>query len=158
MLECPDFFLIKDAEGNEKWVIGFCHGCQAVRLRELQRQITPATIGTWTWRAVQAGNRVPFVGLQATITTRCKSTNDGKRQIVYGWMSLFVERFPMVTTVGAATHPCRVRSRWAPTATCTPRRWPKWKACARIPSTGAIDLDDVSGEKIIVDEEAVKSK
>ena len=23
MLECPDFFPIKNAEGNEKWVIGF---------------------------------------------------------------------------------------------------------------------------------------
>ena len=49
MLECPDFFPIKDAEGNEKWVIGFsAMGAKASGF--MNRNVSNAgyMIGTWT--------------------------------------------------------------------------------------------------------------
>ncbi len=66
MLECPDFFPIKDKDGNEKWVIGFsAMGLQAQRLHEPQRQqrrLHDRHVGSG--RRIQAGNRVPPVGLR----------------------------------------------------------------------------------------------
>lgn len=38
MLECPDFFPIKDVEGNEKWLSASPPWALSVRLHEPQRQ------------------------------------------------------------------------------------------------------------------------
>ncbi len=67
MLECPDFFPIKDkSNGNEKWVIGFsAMGCQGFRLYEpqrFQRRLHDRHVDSG--RGIQAGNRVPSVGLR----------------------------------------------------------------------------------------------
>ncbi len=43
MLECPDFFPIKDVEGNEKWVIGFSAMGVSRPVHEPQRQQGRAT-------------------------------------------------------------------------------------------------------------------
>ena len=88
MLECPDFFPIKDAEGNEKWVIGFsAMGAKASGF--MNRNVSNAgyMIGTWT----------PGEAFQPETEFRLwdcghnyyapQSFNDGERQIVYGWMS-----------------------------------------------------------------------
>mgnify|MGYP000731608976 CR=1 FL=1 len=96
MLECPDFFPIKDAEGNEKWVIGFsAMGAKASGF--MNRNVSNAgyMIGTWT----------PGEAFQPETEFRLwdcghnyyapQSFNDGERQIVYGWMSPFVEPIPM---------------------------------------------------------------
>ena len=96
MLECPDFFPIKDVEGNEKWVIGFsAMGAKASGF--MNRNVSNAgyMIGTWT----------PGEAFQPETEFRLwdcghnyyapQSFNDGERQIVYGWMSPFVEPIPM---------------------------------------------------------------
>ncbi len=96
MLECPDFFPIKDAEGNEKWGIGFsAMGAKASGF--MNRNVSNAgyMIGTWT----------PGEAFQPETEFRLwdcghnyyapQSFNDGERQIVYGWMSPFVEPIPM---------------------------------------------------------------
>lgn len=97
MLECPDFFPIQDAEGNEKWVIGFSamgskpHGF-------MNRNVNNAgyMIGTWEpggefrpeteFRLWDCGHN--FYAPQSFTAA------DG-RQIMYGWMSPFVEPIPM---------------------------------------------------------------
>ena len=96
MLECPDFFPIKDVEGNEKWVIGFS-AMGAKPSGFMNRNVNNAgyMIGTWTpgeqfkpeteFRLWDCGHN--YYAPQ--------SFNDGKRQIVYGWMSPFVEPIPM---------------------------------------------------------------
>ena len=91
MLECPDFFPIKDKDGNEKWVIGFsAMGSKPSGF--MNRNVSNAgyMIGTWTpgeafkpeteFRLWDCGHN--YYAPQ--------SFNDGKRQIVYGWMSPFV--------------------------------------------------------------------
>ena len=96
MLECPDFFPIKDVEGNEKWVIGFsAMGAQPSGFMNRNVNNAGYMIGTWTpgeqfkpeteFRLWDCGHN--YYAPQ--------SFNDGKRQIVYGWMSPFVEPIPM---------------------------------------------------------------
>ena len=49
MLECPDFFPIKDVEGNEKWVIGFsAMGAQPSGFMNRNVNNAGYMIGTWT--------------------------------------------------------------------------------------------------------------
>ena len=76
MLECPDFFPIKDKDGNEKWVIGFW-----VPSVEPQRQ-TRWLVEQILW---DCGHN--YYAPQ--------SFNVEGRQIVYGWMSPFVQPIPM---------------------------------------------------------------
>lgn len=96
MLECPDFFPITDENGNEKWVIGF--SAQGSKPKGfMNRNVNNAgyMIGTWTpgeqfkpeteFRLWDCGHN--YYAPQ--------SFNDGKRQIVYGWLSPFVQPIPM---------------------------------------------------------------
>ena len=74
MLECPDFFPIKDKDGNEKWVIGFSAG-----------EFKPET----EFRLWDCGHN--YYAPQ--------SFNVDGRQIVYGWMSPFVQPIPMEAVI-----------------------------------------------------------
>ena len=96
MLECPDFFPIQDASGNEKWVIGFsAMGAKACGFMNRNVNNAGYMIGTWK----------PGEEFKPETEFRLwdwghnyyapQSFNDGKRQIVYGWMSPFVEPIPM---------------------------------------------------------------
>lgn len=97
MLECPDFFPIKDAEGNEKWVIGFS-AMGAKKNGFMNRNVNNAgyMIGTWEpggefqpeteFRLWDCGHN--FYAPQSF------TAPDG-RQIMYGWMSPFVSPIPM---------------------------------------------------------------
>ena len=96
MLECPDFFPVRDAEGNEKWVIGFsAMGAKASGF--MNRNVSNAgyMIGTWE----PGGEFKPETEFRLWDCGHNyyapQSFNDGKRQIVYGWMSPFVEPIPM---------------------------------------------------------------
>lgn len=158
MLECPDFFPIKDVEGNEKWVIGFS-AMGAKPSGFMNRNVNNAgyMIGTWTpgeqfkpeteFRLWDCGHN--YYAPQ--------SFNDGKRQIVYGWMSPFVEPIPMQDDgwCGNLTLPREITLgadgdlHTAPVAEMEGLR-------EDTVDFGAIDLD-VSGEKTIVDDaEAVE--
>ena len=96
MLECPDFFPLKDKDGNEKWVIGF----SAMGARKngfLNRNVNNAgyMIGTWEpggefkpeteFRPWDCGHN--YYAPQSFTT--------GGRQIIHAWMSPFVEPIPM---------------------------------------------------------------
>ena len=136
MLECPDFFPIKDKDGNEKWVIGFsAMGSKPSGF--MNRNVSNAgyMIGTWE----PGGEFKPETEFRLWDCGHNyyapQSFNVDGRQIVYGWMSRSCSRFPWRMTAGVASSPCRARSPLAMTATWSPRRSPKWKACARIPST-----------------------
>ena len=158
MLECPDFFPIKDVEGNEKWVIGFsAMGAQPSGFMNRNVNNAGYMIGTWTpgeqfkpeteFRLWDCGHN--YYAPQ--------SFNDGKRQIVYGWMSPFVEPIPMQDDgwCGNLTLPREITLgadgdlHTAPVAEMEGLR-------EDTVDFGAIDLD-VSGEKTIVDDaEAVE--
>lgn len=97
MLECPDFFPIKDAEGNEKWVIGFsAMGAKANGFMNRNVNNAGYMIGTWEpgtsfkpeteFRLWDCGHN--FYAPQSFTAA------DG-RQIMYGWMSPFTQPIPM---------------------------------------------------------------
>lgn len=97
MLECPDFFPIKDKDGNEKWVIGFS-AMGAKKSAFMNRNVNNAgyMIGTWEpggefkpeteFRLWDCGHN--FYAPQSF------TAEDG-RQIMYGWMSPFAQPIPM---------------------------------------------------------------
>ncbi len=96
MLECPDFFPITDADGNEKWVIGFsAMGTEASGFMNRNLNNAGYMIGTWK----------PGESFQPETEFRLwdwghnfyapQSFNDGSRQIMYGWLSPFAEPIPM---------------------------------------------------------------
>ncbi|NEG70013.1 glycoside hydrolase family 32 protein [Bifidobacterium choloepi] len=102
MLECPDFFPLKDADGNEKWVIGFS-AMGAKPNGFMNRNVSNAgyMIGTW-----QPGERfVPetdfrlwdcghnFYAPQSFATGKDDPCGE-PRQLMYGWMSQFVDPIP----------------------------------------------------------------
>ncbi|MFR7778535.1 MAG: glycoside hydrolase family 32 protein [Bifidobacterium angulatum] len=154
MLECPDFFPIRDQQGNEKWVIGFsAMGAKASGF--MNRNVSNAgyMIGTWTpgeqfkpeteFRLWDCGHN--YYAPQ--------SFNDGKRQIVYGWMSPFVEPIPMQDDGWCGN--LAARSRWR-RRRLQPRRRGRMEGLREdTVDFGAIDLD-VSGEKTRDDAEAVE--
>ena len=97
MLECPDFFPLTDADGNEKWVIGFS-AMGAKKNGFMNRNVNNAgyMIGTWEpggefkpeteFRLWDCGHN--FYAPQSF------TAEDG-RQIMYGWLSPFVQPIPM---------------------------------------------------------------
>lgn len=96
MLECPDFFPIQDPHGNEKWVIGFS-AMGSKPSGYMNRNVNNAgyMIGSWT----PGESFIPETEFRLWDWGHNyyapQSFNDGKRQIVYGWMSPFVEPIPM---------------------------------------------------------------
>ncbi len=96
MLECPDFFPIKDKDGNEKWVIGFsAMGSKPSGF--MNRNVSNAgyMIGTWE----PGGEFKPETEFRLWDCGHNyyapQSFNVEGRQIVYGWMSPFVQPIPM---------------------------------------------------------------
>lgn len=99
MLECPDFFPLKDADGNEKWVIGFS-AMGAKQHGFVNRNVSNAgyMIGSWNpGEAFQPETEFrPWDCGHNFYAPQSFSTGEG-RQIMYGWMSPFVEPIPMQT-------------------------------------------------------------
>lgn len=105
MLECPDFFPIRDEHGTEKWVIGFS-AMGTSKQGFMNRNVNNAgyMIGSWTpgeafvpeteFRLWDCGHN--FYAPQS-FNTENGDTNDfddTARQIMVGWMSPFVEPVP----------------------------------------------------------------
>lgn len=97
MLECPDFFPIRNAQGEEKWVIGF--SAQGARPRGFEnRNLNNAgyMIGSWTpgerfipeteFRLWDCGHN--FYAPQSF-------TDEDGRQVMFGWLSPFVKPISM---------------------------------------------------------------
>ncbi|OTA28847.1 beta-(1-2)-fructofuranosidase [Alloscardovia macacae] len=96
MLECPDFFPLTDAEGNEKWVIGFsAMGAKAHGF--MNRNVNNAGYMIGTWKPGEAFHPETEFRLWdwGHNYYAPQSFNDGSRQIVYGWMSPFAQPIPM---------------------------------------------------------------
>ncbi|MFD0705132.1 glycoside hydrolase family 32 protein [Alloscardovia venturai] len=96
MLECPDFFPIRDHNGNEKWVIGFsAMGAKAHGF--MNRNVNNAGYMIGSWKPGEAF--IPETDFRLWDWGHNyyapQSFNDGKRQIVYGWMSPFTGPIPM---------------------------------------------------------------
>lgn len=99
MLECPDFFPVRDQNGNEtgKWVIGFS-AMGAKPNGFLNRNLNNAgyLVGSWT----PGGEFQPETDFRPWdfghnyYAPQSFTAPDG-RQIVYGWMSPFIEPIPM---------------------------------------------------------------
>ena len=99
MLECPDFFPIKDKDGNEKWVIGFS-AMGAKKHGFMNRNVNNAgyMIGTWTPGEAfvpETEFRPWDCGHNYYAPQSFNAGGEDGRQIVYGWMSPFVEPVPM---------------------------------------------------------------
>lgn len=96
MLECPDFFPIRDAHGHERWVIGFS-AMGAKPDGFMNRNVSNAgyIIGDWT----PGGTFEPDSGFRLWDWGHNfyapQSFTDGDRQIMMGWMSPFVPPIPM---------------------------------------------------------------
>ncbi|RDX25446.1 beta-(1-2)-fructofuranosidase, partial [Bifidobacterium breve] len=96
MLECPDFFPIKDKDGNEKWVIGFsAMGSKPSGFMNRNVNNAGYMIGTWE----PGGEFKPETEFRLWDCGHNyyapQSFNVDGRQIVYGWMSPFVQPIPM---------------------------------------------------------------
>lgn len=78
-----------------KWVIGFsAMGAKASGF--MNRNVSNAGYMIGTWTPGEAFQPETEFRLSVTATTIApQSFNDGERQIVYGWMSPFVEPIPM---------------------------------------------------------------
>ena len=118
MLECPDFFPIHDAEGHEKWVIGYS-AMGAKKQGFDNRNVSNAgyQIGSWTpgdkfvpetefrlwdcghnFYAPQSFNTKPgdTENTSGSANESAENSAEGTgRQIMYGWMSPFVSPIPM---------------------------------------------------------------
>ncbi|KFI51579.1 glycoside hydrolase family 32 protein [Bifidobacterium biavatii] len=106
MLECPDFFPIRDTEGNEKWVIGF--SAMGAKKRGFEIHSTSAAgymIGSWTpgeafvpeseFRLWDCGHNFYAPQSFNTVPGDTDEVAGTGRQIMYGWMSPFIEPVPM---------------------------------------------------------------
>ena len=161
MLECPDFFPIKDKDGNEKWVIGFsAMGSKPSGF--MNRNVSNAgyMIGTWdAGRANSSRKPSSACGIAATTTTpRSPSMMDEPSDRLWLDEPVRCSRFPWRMTAGAASSPCRARSPWATTAIVAHRAGRRNGRPARGYHSiiGAITLD-VNGEQTIADDaEAVE--
>ena len=97
MLECPDFFPLRDADGRERWVIGFsAMGARPRGFVNRNENNAGYLIGSWEpggefrpeteYRPWDCGHN--FYAPQSF------TAPDG-RQVMYGWMSPFSEPAPM---------------------------------------------------------------
>ncbi len=96
MLECPDFFPIRDPHGNEKWVIGFsAMGAKPHGFRNRNVNNAGYIVGAWE----PGGSFIPETEFRPWDEGHNfyapQSFNADGRQIMYGWMSPFVTPIPM---------------------------------------------------------------
>ncbi|MBW3087729.1 glycoside hydrolase family 32 protein [Bifidobacterium sp. 82T24] len=105
MLECPDFFPVTDKDGNEKWVIGFsAMGSKPNGFMNRNVNNAGYMIGTWEpggefkpetdFRLWDCGHNFYAPQSFNTVPGDTASNTDG-RQIMYGWLSPFVDPIPM---------------------------------------------------------------
>ena len=96
MLECPDFFPIRDARGNEKWVIGFS-AMGAKPNGFMNRNVNNAGYMVGTWKPGESFKPETEFRLrdEGHNFYAPQSFNTEGRQIMYGWMSPFVAPIPM---------------------------------------------------------------
>lgn len=103
MLECPDFFPLTDRYGRQKWVIGFsAQGARPSGFDNRNANNAGYMIGSWEPGAPfepQTEFR-PWDCGHNFYAPQTFSTGDGDpcgepRQLMYGWMSQFVDPVPM---------------------------------------------------------------
>lgn len=96
MLECPDFFPIRDADGNEKWVIGFS-AMGAKPDGFMNRNVNNAGYIIGTWRPGEAFRPETEFRLwdEGHNFYAPQSFHTDGRQIMLGWMSPFVAPIAM---------------------------------------------------------------
>ncbi|WP_270416300.1 glycoside hydrolase family 32 protein [Bifidobacterium pseudolongum] len=96
MLECPDFFPITDANGNEKWVIGFsAMGAKPHGFMNRNLNNAGYMIGTWKpGESFRPETEFRLWDWGHNFYAPQSFTTDG-RQIMYGWMSPFVSPISM---------------------------------------------------------------
>ncbi|PWG59715.1 glycoside hydrolase family 32 protein [Bifidobacterium catulorum] len=105
MLECPDFFPVTDKDGNEKWVIGFsAMGSKPSGFMNRNANNAGYMIGTWEpggefkpetdFRLWDCGHNFYAPQSFNTVPGDTADNTDG-RQIMYGWLSPFVDPIPM---------------------------------------------------------------
>ncbi|MDF7666196.1 sucrose-6-phosphate hydrolase [Bifidobacterium sp. ESL0745] len=96
MLECPDFFPLKDKDGNTKWVIVFsAMGSKSQGYMNRNENNAGYMIGTWTPGEPfkpETGLRLLDCGANYYAP---QSFEANGRRIMYGWMSPFSENAPM---------------------------------------------------------------
>ena len=97
MLECPDFFPLKDKDGNEKWVICFsAMGSKPNGFMNRNQNNAGYMIGTWE----PGGRFQPETEFRLWdwghnyYAPQSFDTEDGRR-IMYGWMSPFDYKYAM---------------------------------------------------------------
>lgn len=96
MLECPDFFPLKDKDGNTKWVIVFsAMGSKAKGYMNRNENNAGYMIGTWKpGEAFKPETEFRLLDAGANYYAPQSFEANGRR-IMYGWMSPFSENAPM---------------------------------------------------------------
>ena len=97
MLECPDFFPVTDKDGNEKWVIGFsAMGSKAHGFMNRNANNAGYMIGTWVpGEEFQPETEFRLWDCGHNFYAPQSFTAPDGRQIMYGWLSPFVQPIPM---------------------------------------------------------------
>lgn len=97
MLECPDFFPLADADGNEEWVLSFsAMGSKARGYTNRNANSAGYVTGTWAdgeGFTPRSAFR-PWDWGHNYYAPQSFEAPDGRR-IMYGWMSPFAHRMPM---------------------------------------------------------------
>lgn len=96
MLECPDFFPLKDKDGNTKWVIVFsAMGAKPKGYMNRNTSNAAYMIGTWTpGEPFKPETELRLLDCGANYYAPQSFETDGRR-IMYGWMRPFNESAPM---------------------------------------------------------------
>ncbi|WEV66326.1 glycoside hydrolase family 32 protein [Bifidobacterium sp. ESL0764] len=96
MLECPDFFPLKDKDGNTKWVIVFsAMGAEAQDYMNRNNSNAVYMIGTWEpGEAFKPETELRLLDCGANYYAPQSFEANGRR-IMYGWMSPFKQHAPM---------------------------------------------------------------
>ncbi|MBT1171129.1 GH32 C-terminal domain-containing protein [Bifidobacterium sp. SO4] len=98
MLECPDFFPLKDKDGNEKWVIGFsAMGSKPNGFANRNEVNAGYMIGTWEPGGAfqpETEFRPWDCGHNYYAPQSFNAGGTDGRQIIYGWMAPFMDPAP----------------------------------------------------------------
>lgn len=97
MLECPDFFPVTAPDGSQKWVIGFsAMGAKANGFMNRNTNNAGYMIGTWKpGESFQPETEFRLWDWGHNFYAPQSFTAPDGRQIMYGWMSPFVQPIPM---------------------------------------------------------------
>ena len=97
MLECPDFFPIRSANGTEKWGIGFsAMGAKSRGFMNRNPNNAGYMIGSWTpGEAFKPETEFRLWDCGHNFYAPQSFTAPDGRQIMYGWMSPFTQPIPM---------------------------------------------------------------